>query len=158
MENQTRVLFLWKERAHISKPLLSTNKQNISSNGEFVEKYEESRSVEELVKFMKSKQEPQGWVPTSFDSEKWVDLPSSVQHLTTDTFNSVLESKETPHVLVAFHVRCEYCTSLSSWEIPSFYDYPRLYFYMELPRVLMKSATSFSLSVWTYFPPCSKID
>ena len=78
------------------------------SKGEFVEKYEEDRTVEQLVKFMKSMNEPEGWVPTSFDSEKWVDLPSSVTHLTTDTFDSVLQSADTPHVLVAFHVQCEY--------------------------------------------------
>merc|ERR1719427_86991 len=83
------------------------------SNGEFVEKFQEERSVENMVKFMKSQMEPEGWVATSFDSEKWADLPSSVNHLTTDTFNTVLQNNEVPHVLVAFHVKwCKNCLNL----------------------------------------------
>lgn len=76
-----------------------------TSNGKFVESFEDHRTTQALVDFMKRQFEPDGHKQTALDGSKWSDLPGSVLHLKNDNIDTVLP--EIPHVLVAYHIKCK---------------------------------------------------
>lgn len=81
------------------------------SNGVFVENFEEHRTVENLINFMKKNLDSNDRRAASVDEDTFEEIPSSVVHLQKDTFEPHIE--KTQHVLVMFHVKwCEHCAEL----------------------------------------------
>ncbi|XP_077996871.1 protein disulfide-isomerase A5-like [Glandiceps talaboti] len=73
-------------------------------NGQFDFDYMSKRDKESFVDFMKDPKP----APTPPPEPKWSEVPSAVNHLSSENFNSFLESKE--HVLVMFYAPwCGHC-------------------------------------------------
>lgn len=82
-------------------------------NGKFMESFDDHRTVQNIMDFMKKQFEPDGSTASALDGSKWSDLPSSVLHLTGDNIDTVLP--EIPHSLVAYHVKwCTNCLKMRS--------------------------------------------
>jgi len=79
---------------------------NYYRNGILVESYEKSRSVENLVQYVKEMDDLKSAQPVA--TARFEELPSSVQHLNEDNFHEHLDKRSA--VLVMFHVHaCEAC-------------------------------------------------
>ena len=77
---------------------------SLQSNGKFVQKFDQQRTVQNMYAFLRTQIEGKER-ENRLDQEKWEDLPSSVEHLSEENFQAYLQ--QTQHVLVAFHVRCK---------------------------------------------------
>lgn len=69
-------------------------------NGILVESYEKSRSVEDLVQYVKEMDDLKSAQPVA--TARFEELPSSVQHLNDNNFHEHLDKRSA--VLVMFHI------------------------------------------------------
>lgn len=82
------------------------------SNGVFVESYDQQRSTTKLLAFIRKRQAIEsGAIP---DHQNFEDLPSSVKHLNSDTFQD--ELIKYPTALVIKHSRGRLLIFPSEWQ------------------------------------------
>jgi len=82
-------------------------------DGQLSEEYSGERTKDGIIEWIRGRSEPEDRRPANTDSSRWQDLPSSVFHLTEDTFEILL--KQMDYALVLFYTpNCEGCLSLRS--------------------------------------------